>query len=118
MQVRLSINGVEITPWLSEGGYVLAPLLRQSRSIITLGGTEYRTEVVKHSLSVTLVELRDTTLQTIRSAISSPATVLFTDEEGRELTRTMYSSGLKAAAKTMRGGHTYFSGVSMTLEER
>ena len=116
MQVRLSINGVEITPWLSEGGYVLAPLLRQSRSIITLGGTEYRTEVVKHSLSVTLVELRDTTLQTIRSAIS--ATVLFTDEEGRELTRTMYSSGLKAAAKTVRGGHTYFSGVSMTLEER
>lgn len=30
----------------------------------------------------------------------------------------MYSSGLKAAAKTVRGGHTYFSGVSMTLEER
>lgn len=118
MQVRLNINGVELTPWLAEDGYVLTPLLRQSRSVITLGGTEYRTEIIKCSIEATTVELRDHTLRTIKKALSSPATVLFTDGEGNELTRTMYVSGPTETAKTVRGGNTYFRGMTIQLEER
>lgn len=118
MQIRLNINGFELAPWLAENGYILSPLIRQSRSVITLGGTEYRTEVKKHSIEATTVELRDNTLRSIKAALTSPATVIFTDDEGNDLTRTMYVSGPTATAKTVRGGNTYFAGVTITLEER
>lgn len=118
MQIRLNINGFELTPWLAENGYTLSPLIRQSRSVITLGGTEYRTEVKKHSIEATTVELRDNTLRSIKAALTSPATVVFTDDEGNDLTRTMYVSGPAATARTVRGGNTYFAGVTITLEER
>ena len=118
MQVRLNVNGVEFTPWLAENGYVLTPLIRQSRSVVVRNGTEYRAEIHKHQLDATLVEVRDGTLATLSAALDkSPATVLFTDDHQQLLTRTMYVTGPTATAKTVRGGNTYFSGVTFTFEE-
>ena len=119
MQVKLVINGVDHTPWLAEGGLVRSPLLRQSRSVVTLDGTEWRTEIRKHQLEASYVELRDSTLATLANSLQpNPATVLFTDDNGMDITRTMYVSGPSVTAKTVRGGNTYYSGVSITLEER
>lgn len=118
MQVRLNINGFELTPWLAERGYVLSTLVRQSRSVITIGGTEYRTGINKHRIEATTVELRDVTLKAIVAALTHAATVLFTDDEGNELTRTMYVSWPTETAKTVRGGITYYAGPTITLEER
>lgn len=119
VQVRLNVNGVEHTPWLAENGLVRSPLLRQSRSVITLNGTEWRTEVKKHQVDASYVELRDDTLATLAASLeTNPATVIFTDDAGVELTRTMYITGPSATAKTVRGGNTYYTGVSITLEER
>ena len=117
MQIKLTINGVDFAPWVAENGLTRSPLVRQGRSIVVLNGTEYRTDVRKHSLEVQLVELRDNTLSTLTAALSSPATVLFTDNQGNDLSRTMYVTGPTEPAKTVRGGNTYYSGVSFTLEE-
>lgn len=118
MQIKLTINGVNFAPWVAEGGMSYSPLVRQSRSIVVLNGTEYRTDVRKHSWTVQLVELRDNTLATLAAALTSPATVLFTDKAGNDLSRTMYVTGPDYTAKTVRGGNTYYSGVSFTLEEK
>ena len=118
MQIRLDVHGFGLAPGLAGSGDILSPLGRRGRSVITLGGTEYRTEVKKHSIEATTVELRDNTLRSIKAALTSPATVVFTDDEGNDLTRTMYVSGPAATARTVRGGNTYFAGVTITLEER
>ena len=65
------------------------------------------------------MELRDNTLATLKaSLVTHPATVTFTDDEGNDLTRAMYVTGPTVAAKTVKGGNTYYSGVSLTLEEK
>lgn len=118
MQAKLTINGMDMTPWLARGGLVHTPLVRQSRIVVTLDGREYRTEIVVHGLEVRFVEMRDRTLAAIRKALSSPATVLFTDDFGDELTRVMYVTGPTVTTKVVQGGNTYYNGVSITLEER
>ena len=117
MQLKLTINGVDFTPWVAEGGMTYSPLVRQSRSIVVLNGTEYRTNVQKDGWTVHLIEVRDSTLSTLSAAITSPATVIFTDRAGTDVTRTMYVTGPTYTAKAVRGGNTYYSGVSLTLEE-
>ena len=120
MQMKLVVNGVDHSLWLAENGLVRSPLVRQSRSIITLGGTEWRTEIRKHQLQATYVRLRDSTLAKLTTSLTAanPATVLFTDDDGNNLTRTMYWSGPTATAQKVEGGNTYYTGVSVTFEER
>ena len=119
MQVKVVINGVSHAEWLAEGGYVLTPLLRQARSVVTIDGTDWRTQIKKHQIDLSYVELRDSTLVTLANSLKpNPATVLFTDDNGMDITRTMYVSGPIVTAKTVRGGNTYYSGASITLEER
>lgn len=117
MEAKLIINGMDVSPWLAREGLVRTPLVRQSRSVVTLDGREYRKEIVLHSIEARFVELRDNTLAAIRQSLTSPATVQFTDDLGNELTRTMYVTGPTVTARTVQGGHTYYSGVSITLEE-
>ena len=50
MQVKVVVNGVSHAEWLAEGGYVLTPLLRQARSVVTIDGTDWRTQIKKHQL--------------------------------------------------------------------
>ena len=117
MQIKLTINGVDFAPWVAENGLTRSPLVRQSRSIVVLNGTEYRTNIQKDGWTVQLIEVRDSTLSTLSAAITSPATVIFTDRTGTDVTRTMYVTGPTYTAKAVRGGNTYYSGVSLTLEE-
>lgn len=119
MQAKLVINGVDHSLWLAGGGLVRAPLLRQSRSVVTLAGTEWRTQIQKHQMEASYVELRDNTLAALVASLAvNPASVLFTDDNGADITRTMYVTGPNVTAKTVRGGNTYYTGVSITLEER
>lgn len=120
MQLKLIVNGVDHSLWLAENGLVRSPLVRQSRSIVTLNGTEWRTDIQKHQFEASYVELRDSTLAKLKASLTaaSPATVTFTDDEGNDLTRTMYWSGPRVTAKTVEGGNTYYTGVSVTYEER
>lgn len=120
MQLKLVVNGVDHSLWLAENGLVRSPLVRQSRSIVTLNGTEWRTDIQKHQLEASYITMRDSTLQALKASLktASPATVTFTDDEGNNLTRTMYWSGPTVTAKKVEGGNTYYNGVSVTYEER
>ena len=119
MEAILIINGVDFTPWLRSGGLQQAEIVRRGRSVAALDGTEYRAEIVKRGISVSLVELRDGTWSRLVEALSvRPADVRYIDDRYGETVRLFYVSGPTAVAKTVRGGHTYFSGGSFELEEK
>lgn len=119
MEAILIINGVDFTPWLLAGGLQQTEIPRLQRSVITLDGVSHRQEVIKRGIAVSLVELRDGTWYRLRSALQTrPATVRYIDDVYGDTARLFYVSGPTAAAKTVRGGHTYFQGVSFSLEER
>lgn len=119
MEAKLIINGTDFSPWLLEGGLQQTEVVRLGRSVVTLDGTAHRQETVRRGLSVSLVELRDGTWYRLLDALQiRPAAVRYIDDRLGDTTKLFYVSAPTAAAKTVRGGHTYFQGASFTLEER
>lgn len=118
MEAKLIINGVDFIPWCKRGGVQQSDVKRQSRTVTTLDGTLRQTETLKRSVRVELVELRDATLKRLAEALTSPATVEYTDKRLGDVTKLFYVSGPDATEKTIQGGNTYWSGVSFSLEER
>lgn len=119
METILIINNVDFTPWLRSGGLQQTEIVWRGRSVVALDGTEYRSEIVKRGISASLVELRDTTWHRLIDALRvRPATVRYIDDLLGETVRQFYVTGPTAAASTVRGGHTYFSGGAFSLEEK
>lgn len=119
MQAILMINGVDFTPYLRSDGLQQTEVIRQGRSVVDLDGTVYRTEIIKRGISAGLVELRDATWYRLVSALKQrPAEVRYIDDQLGETVRQFYVTGPVAGAKTVRGGHTYFSGGAFELEEK
>lgn len=119
MEAILIINNVDFTPWLRSGGLQQTEIVRQGRSVVALDGTEYRSEIIKRGIAVSLVELRDVTWYRLMDALRvRPATVRYIDDRLGDVTKLLYVTGPIAAAKTVRGGHTYFTGGSFELEEK
>ena len=119
MNAILIINGVDFSPWLLAGGLQQTEVPRLQRSVVTLDGVSHRQEIIKRGISVSLVELRDTTWRRLQDALRTrPAAVRYIDDRCGDTTRLFYVSGPTAAAKTVRGGHTYFQGAAFTLEEK
>ena len=118
MQLTVTINGVDFTPWLTEGGVSFSPIVRQGRDIVFLNGVLSRKQVSKRGLSLSLVTLKDTTLERLREAADGLCTVIVSGARESGVPREYYVSGFAYAAKTVRGGNTYYSGVSFDLEER
>lgn len=119
MEVKLIINGTDFTPWVASGGLQQTEVRRCERSVVTLDGIAHRSEIIKRGLSVSLVELRDTAWYRLVDALKTrPATVTYVDDALGETTRLFYVSSPAASAKTVRGGHTYFTGAAFTLEEK
>lgn len=118
MEAKLIINGVDFAPWCKAGGVQQQYAIRRSREVVATDGTIYRREIKKRHLSVSLVELRDSTLRRLAGALASPATVTYTDAEHGDLVKTFLVSSPQATEKTVTGGNTYWSGVSFTMEEK
>ena len=119
MQAKLKINGVDFTPWLKEDGIQQTEIVRQGTSIVTMDGMLHQTQVVKRGMYVNLVELRDVTWYQLTGALRTrPATVEYIDDEKGERSATFYVTSPTATAKTVRGGITFFSGGTFSLEER
>lgn len=119
MEAKLIINGVDFSPWLLAGGLRQSETYRLSRSVVTLDGTAHRQEAVKRIIAASLVELRDETWYRLLAALRErPAAVRYVDDHLGDTTRLFYVTGPAAAAKTVRGGRTYFSGGTFTLEEK
>lgn len=117
MQIKLNINGVDFARWAKEGGIVQTPVLRQSRSVTVLNGTLYKTDVEKRGISVQLMELRDATFDALMAAVSYLSTVEYTDMKYGDRTARFYVTVTGATAKKVVGGNTYFTGVTVELEE-
>lgn len=118
MQAALTVNGYDFARWAQAEGIQQYDILRQSREVVALDGTAYRAQVRKAGLRVALTEVRDVTLAAMTAALAvSPAAVTFTGRNGAEQTRRFYVTGPEAAEKIVRGGITYWSGVTFTLEE-
>lgn len=119
MEAILIINGVDFTPYLCSGGLQQTEVIRQGRSLVDLNGTAHRTEIVKRGISVGLVEVRDATWYQLVGALQvRPATVRYIDDRLGEVVKRFYITDPAASAKTVRGGHTYFSGGAFKLEEK
>lgn len=119
MEAKLIINGVDFSPWLLAGGLQQTEISRLGRGVVTLDGVSHRQETVKRGISASLVELRDETWYRLLAALRErPARVEYIDDALGETTRLFYVSGPTAAAKTVRGGHTWFQGASFSLEEK
>lgn len=119
MRAILVINNVDFTPYLRSGGLQQTEVIRQGRSVVDLNGTAYRAEIVKRGISVGLVDMRDVIWYKLAAALRDrPAAVRYIDDRLGETTRLFYIAGPTSAAKTVRGGHTYFTGGSFELEEK
>lgn len=118
MEVKVIINNVDFSPWIVEDGLNFSDIYRQSRDVTVLNGTLFRAQVKKLKIGISLVELRDNTLFTLEAALTSPATVQYSLTNGQTVTKTFYVSGYSRGVKTVKGGNTYYSGVSFELEEK
>ena len=118
MEVKVIINNVDFSTWIVEDGLSFSDIYRQSRDVTVLNGTLFRSQVKKLKIGISLVELRDNTLFTLESALTSPATVQYSLTNGQTVTKTFYVSGYSRGVKTVKGGNTYYSGVSFELEEK
>ena len=94
-------------------------IVRRSRSVTTMDGTLHLHQTIKRGISVSLLEVRHETLMTIAQALTSPATVDYTDKTTGDRTGVVfYVSGPEATEKVIRGGNTYWSVVTFALEEK
>lgn len=118
MQIKFVINGVDFAPYIKAGGIQYSPVYRSEQSVVVLDGTLFKASVGKRGMSVSLVELRDSTLSRLAAAIEPLSTVLYTEKDGQDRERLFYVDGPTWTAKTVVGGNTYYNGVSLSLEER
>lgn len=117
MQTEININGVAFAPYVMSGGFSQSPALRQSRTVETISGLLFKSEVEKRLIALQLVEVRDSTLTRLLGAVTPLSTVEYDDIRGYRRTAKFYVSVTNAAAKRVVGGNTYYSGVSLQLEE-
>lgn len=119
MEAYLIINGVDFSPYLLSEGLRQTEVLRQGREVVGLDGVSHRSEIRKRGISVELTELRDDTWYRLLEALRDrPVEARYADDRLGDVTKLFYVSGPSAAAKTVRGGRTYFSGGSFELEEK
>lgn len=118
MEGKWIANGFDLSPFLMEGGVSYGANIRQGRDIVVLSGTLHRKEVRKRTLSFQLVTLRDSTFAKLQQALSGQGMLDYPEKNGLQTQKTFYFSEPQYAAKTIRGGNTYYSGVSFEAEER
>ena len=119
MRATLIINGTDFSPYLRSGGLQQTEIPRQGRSVVALDGTAYRSEIIKRGLSVGLIDMKDTEWRRMLEALRDrPVQARYMDDRMGDVTKAFYVTGPTAAARTVRGGHTYFTGGSFELEEK
>lgn len=117
MEAKAIYNGVDLSKWAKENGIVQTTIFRASRSVVTLSGSLIKREIPKRAVSISLVELRDSTLLSLAPAIVPLGAFEYTDRDVGDRTAQFYAHISTGTEKTVRGGITYWSGVTIELEE-
>lgn len=121
MMVQLRVNGVDFTQWIAENGLTFSPVERIKRSVITMDGTDHRASINKQQLDIQFMDMPDSELGLVENALSlaNPALVDYTDKSGIEHTGVpFYFTGVSAGAKRVIGKTTYWTDLSLSLEEK
>lgn len=119
MQIVLTINGVDFTPWLAENGLEYSSVERIRRSVITMDGTDHRSVKEKRQIDVTMYDLPDSELTLAERAIhlAFPAIVSFTDKDDTLRSNiACYVTDPKVTAQKVVGGITYWGSAKFTIE--
>lgn len=118
MQAKLTINGVDFTPFIVEGGIVQTDVERQTVQVVTLDGTLWRRTKRARGIRVSLRTLRDSFYHRASALLQDETvSVTYTDRDtGEDLTRTFYVMERSAGIKQVKGGNTYWHNGSFYLE--
>ena len=94
MRAILIINGVDFSPYLRSEGLVQREITRQGREVVDLGGTSYRSGIIKRGISAELIELRDETWYRLSAALRDrPAQVRYIDDRMGEVVNFSQDEG-------------------------
>ena len=118
MQAKIVVNGTDFSPWIKEDGISFSPVFRNSREVVTLAGHLHRAETEKTAISVELLEVRDRTLFALMDAVKPLSSVEYTTRTGQTVVRQCYVRVASIGVKRVVGGNTYYTGVSLELEEK
>lgn len=128
MKASLIINGKEFGPFIKEEGIKFSKISRNSKSIITMDGTLYKTEKEAMKIQVDLLDMYDNmTIDGVEEGFSvlmsklntNPVVVSYSDfEKGTYIyNKEFYVSDLNYGTKTtLNEGLTFMSGASFSLE--
>lgn len=125
MRFVLKINGVDVSRWLAEG-VEQDTVYRNSRQVVTRDGRLHQVSRPKRKISAPLLTLSDSVVTQLSGVIYggripvsyTTATVQYLDKDtGALRTATFYAAINKASAKKVEGGATFYSGLSIELEE-
>lgn len=118
MQAKLTINGVDFTPFCVEGGIVQTDVDRQNVQVVTLDGTLWSRKKRARGIRVSLRTLRDSFYHRASAVLQDEiVSVTYTDRDtGQEVTGSFYVLERTAGIKEIRGGNTYWQNAGFYLE--
>ena len=121
MKTELVINNVDVRPFVAEDGISYSKGARVQRSVVTIGGTEFRTEIPVYPMSVTLLPMNDEALGIVLGALStSPASVTYIDRftKTRKTNQLFYVDDISFTEGYIAGTSTEMTSVSFGLTPR
>lgn len=120
MQAKLTINGVDFTPFIVEGGIVQTDVERQAVRVVALDGTLWLRNKEARGIRVSLRKLRDSFYhQCSEVLMNTQVTVTYTDRDtGQDETAVFYVLERTAGIKNVVGGNTYWHNASFYLEAK
>lgn len=119
MQFYLKINGVDFSPYIAGGGVTIDQVVRKSRRVTVLNGMDYRAEIKKVRIAAQLVTVPDSVWERLRAALETRTVEAeYTNAGGENVRKTFYAVNLREPVREVKGGNTYYRGITFTLEEK
>ncbi len=118
MLPKLIINGEDLSGLAAQDGIVQTDVARQARTVTTLDGVEYRTQITVRQIDVTLVQMPMARLLEIAKILTQPSEVTYVDRSLGQVTKTFWVEGFSHADHIVEAGVAYVDSVSFTLIER
>lgn len=120
MQAKLTINGVDFTPFVVEDGIVQTDVERQAVRVVALGGALWLRNKEARAIRVSLRKLRDSFYHRLSEVLmNKQVTVTYTDRDtGQDVTAAFYVLERTAGIKQVVGGNTYWHNASFYLEAK
>lgn len=118
MKYKLQASGIDLTPFLAEGGLTLYPIRRIQREVVTRDGTSHRAYREKQGIKAVLHQISDTDLAQLIRLLPDLTPVRYTDKTGVDREGIFWVAFDGFPSPFTQRGVTYFDGVTITMEEK